>query len=120
MTLTRTVLIFVWAVLASSASVAQSTAATEAPTESQQVAMALLLDMATQLGDAQKFQVEMLVGYDAVQGDGQKIEFGERRHVSVERPSLMLNDVQGSDGSRESIVSRCVTCNTRGSLLRHL
>ena len=107
MTLTRNVLVFLWAILASSIAVAQSTAATQAapaPTESHQAAMALLLDMATQLGGAQKFQVEMLIGYDSVQSDGQKIEFGERRHVSVERPSLMLNDVRDSDGSGESIL----------------
>lgn len=76
----------------------------ETPEDSQQTAMALLLDMATQLGDAPKFQVEMLVGYDAVQSDGQKIQFGEQRQVSVERPLLMLNDVRQSDGSQESIL----------------
>jgi hypothetical protein len=101
MTHSRKVLVFLYALLFGTVAMAQTPPAL---TESQQDAMALLLDMATQLGDAPKFRVEIMIGYDAVQSDGQKIEFGERRQVSLERPSLMLNDVQDSDGSRESIL----------------
>jgi hypothetical protein len=77
---------------------------TTAPTASQQEAKVLLMSMATELSDAQRFQVDVQVAYDAVQDDGQKIEFGETRQISVERPSLLLTETQDSDGTGEYLL----------------
>ena len=47
--------------------------------ESELAARELALEMAALLGNAQKWQVDLLISYDTMQEDGQKIEFGERR-----------------------------------------
>ena len=107
MLLNKTVILLLCTVLASSYSFAQdekTPPATTAPTESQQEARALLLSMATELGDAQRFQVDVQVAYDSVQEDGQKIEFGETRQISVERPSMLLTETQNSDGTGEYLL----------------
>ncbi len=94
-------------VLAQTASPVENAANTDAPaelTESQQTAKALLLKMATELADAKKFQVDMRIGYDTLQENGQKIEFGEERQLFVERPSLVLSDVTNSNGTGESVL----------------
>lgn len=72
--------------------------------ESELAARELALEMAALLGNAQKWQVDLLISYDTMQEDGQKIEFGERRRVSVERPSHILNELQASDGKREAVL----------------
>jgi hypothetical protein len=95
------------ALLASGLAIAQNGAGTDAMPpldESQQAAKALLMNMATQLGEAKKFQVDVLVGYDTMQADGQKIEFGEKRRLSLERPSLLLSEEQNSNGVGEAIL----------------
>jgi len=73
-----------------------------APDDAQKTAKTLLLDMATLLGDAQSFTVDLRSGYDAMQANGQKIEFGELRQLSVERPTLLLSELRNSDGSTET------------------
>jgi len=60
-----------------------------AETESQQFARAKLMEMARFLGNANKFSVMMRAGYEVVQDSGQKIEFGERRLITVQRPNHM-------------------------------
>ncbi|CAA0104931.1 Uncharacterised protein [Halioglobus japonicus] len=72
--------------------------------ESQKTAKALLLRMASELADAKKFQTDIRIGYDTLQEDGQKIEFGEARQLSVERPALVLSDVTTSNGTGESVL----------------
>ena len=107
MLLYQKVILVLFAVLASCVTVAQDTAKPDATiemSESQQIASSLLLDMALQLGSAQRFRVDVRSGYDALQSTGQMIEFGEQRRVSVERPSLLLIEGQGSNGNTELIV----------------
>lgn len=88
--------LLVYALMASSVTAAQDTTVTEAanvPTESQVAAKFLLQNMATFLADTPRFQVDLRVGYDSVLENGQKIESGERRRLSVERPIYMLDEV---------------------------
>ena len=67
--------------------------------DSQSEAQAILLDMAEYLAQLQKFEVTILSGYDAVQADGQKIEFNSKRKVLVNRPDQLRVDVEKSDGN---------------------
>lgn len=82
---------------------AQSVADTE-QADSAGAAATLVMEMAELLGDAQSYRVDMHIGYDAVQASGEKIEFGELRQVSLQRPSQVLNELQSSDGRRELIL----------------
>jgi hypothetical protein len=96
-------------VLWGSCAVAGDTAATpsrDAPaqTQSQQHARELLLGMARFLGGTPKFEVKLRAGYEVVQADGQKIEFGERRDISVERPGKFLSLEHDSDGRDDMVL----------------
>jgi hypothetical protein len=107
MSLNTKIILLLFALLASSATAAQDNSKDDATgqwTASQQAAKDLLLEMATQLSDTQSFQVDVRSGYDALQDTGQKIEFGEQRHLSVERPSLLLSKGQSSSGATELLV----------------
>jgi hypothetical protein len=46
----------------------------------------------------------MRSGYDAIQADGQRIEFGERRRILMQRPDKLRVDVERSDGERGTVV----------------
>jgi hypothetical protein len=72
-----------------------------APSESQRFAREVLLDMARFLGGTQKFTVALRAGYDVVQANGQKVEFGERREVAVERPARFRITQRLSDGRED-------------------
>lgn len=93
--------------LAATAVWAQAPAPASAPpvqvfapaSDSQRFAHDRLMDMARFLGNTQRFSVAMRVSYDAVQDDGQKIEFGEVRDISVERPNRVRVAESSSDGS---------------------
>jgi len=63
-----------------------------------------LMDMATKIAEAKQFSVSMLMGYDAVQKSGQKIEFSEMRKVLVSRPNHMRVDAQLSDGKTKGLI----------------
>jgi hypothetical protein len=63
-----------------------------------------LMDMATKIAGAKQFSVSMLMGYDAVQKSGQKIEFGEMRKVLVSRPNHMRIDTQQSDSDTGGMI----------------
>ncbi|MEZ5571128.1 MAG: DUF2092 domain-containing protein [Halioglobus sp.] len=95
------------------AQVATDSATPAAATESQQAANALLQRMATNLAGAQRFQVDMLASYDSVQADGQKIEFSEKRQISLERPSLLLSETHNSDGTADFLLfdGKSITVN---------
>jgi hypothetical protein len=67
---------------------------------SQQFARAKLMEMAKFLAGTKKFSATLRVGYDVVQKNGQKIEFGEVRELSVERPNHVRIEEQASHGGR--------------------
>ena len=68
--------------------------------ESQAQANAILMRMADFLSGAQAFSVSLQGGYDAIQADGQKIEFGESRKVTLSRPDHLRMEGQRSDGAK--------------------
>ncbi|MGZ8157688.1 MAG: DUF2092 domain-containing protein [Methylobacter sp.] len=71
-------------------------AADPEPTE----AKAILLRMANYLAQAQKFNVSMSDSYDTLQVSGEKIEFGEKRQISVSRPNGLRVEMEESDGEK--------------------
>ena len=83
-------------------SAAPALAATKAPaTTSPKVdpeARAILFKMADFLAKAPAFSVTIRSGYDAIQSNGQPIEFGERRRILLQRPDRLRVDVERSDG----------------------
>ena len=60
--------------------------------------MKQLMDMATKIAETKKFSISILMGYDAVQTSGQKIEFSERRKILVSRANFLRVDTQLSNG----------------------
>jgi hypothetical protein len=73
-----------------------------ARTESQQLAFDKLMDMARFLGKADHLSVSMRVNYDVVQESGEKIEFGERRDILLQRPDKLriVESFDGGDSGR--------------------
>jgi len=65
---------------------------------------ALLLRMADFLARTPVISVTMRSDYDAIQVDGQRIEFGERRRILMQRPDKMRVEVERSDGERGTVV----------------
>lgn len=65
---------------------------------------ALLLGMAKFMAGAPGLRVTMRSGYDAIQSDGERVEFGERRQIVLARPGGLRVDVERSDGERGSVV----------------
>ena len=63
-------------------------------------AKAILLGMANFIAQAPGLSVTMRSGYDAIQADGQRIEFGERRKILMQRPDRLRVEVERSDGER--------------------
>ncbi len=68
---------------------------------------ALLLRMADFLARTPAISVTMRSDYDAIQADGQRIEFGEHRRILVQRPDKMRVEVERSDGPSAS--TACTT-----------
>jgi len=91
------------AAFAGLAQAADPTAAT-AVSEQDPAARALLLDMANFVARAPAMSVTMRSGYDAIQADGQRIEFGERRRILMQRPDKIRVEVERSDGERGTVV----------------
>lgn len=75
-------------------------AASSAATESQAQAREILARMAQFLAKNQRFSVQVHAGYDAVQPSGQKIEFSEKRTVTLSRPNRLRLEGSGSDGAK--------------------
>ena len=69
-----------------------------------QAARALLLGMADFMARAPAMSVTMRSDYDAIQADGQRIQFGERRRILMQRPDKLRVDVERSDGERGMVV----------------
>jgi hypothetical protein len=67
-------------------------------------AKAILMNMASFLAKAPAFGVTLRSGYDAIQADGQRIEFGEKRRIILQRPDRARVEVQRSDGDRGLIL----------------
>ena len=68
--------------------------------EKEPEAMAILLKMANFLAKAPAFSVTQRSGYDAIQSDGERIEFGEKRRMLLQRPDRVRVEVQRSDGDK--------------------
>lgn len=105
----RPSLILLSSLLAAQMAMAQGTAgktaappnAQTAATESQQLARTKLMEMAKFLGGTEKFSTRLRVGYEVVQDSGQKIEFGEIREISVQRPNRVRVEEVASHGGRD-------------------
>ena len=70
-----------------------------AATEAKDAKM-LLMRMADFLGKAKAFSVNIDAVYDVLQASGQKIEFGEVRHVLIDRPDRMRVQAEMSNGAK--------------------
>lgn len=66
--------------------------------ESEPEARATLLNMAEFLAKVPAFGVTVRSGYDAIQADGQRIEFGEQRRILLQRPDRVRVEIERSDG----------------------
>lgn len=71
---------------------------TASQSKSQQGAYANLMEMANYLAGVESFSVTIIAGYDAVQEDGQKIEFLESREVMLARPDRLRIEEKSADG----------------------
>lgn len=60
--------------------------------------------MANYISAARQFQVSMRLGYDVVQESGQKLEFSERRRITVVRPNRLRVDIEKSDGEKGMVL----------------
>ena len=82
---------------------AQQTSPTD-QSKSEEQAMAVLKRMGEFLSQAQRFSVTADVGFDAVQDDGQKIEFGETRKVLLSRPDQLRIDTTKRNGAEDEVI----------------
>src|SRR6188768_3695566 len=72
-----------------------------AKTESQLQAAAVLKSMAEYLAVLTAFSCTSTNRFEAVQADGQRIEFGETRQISLARPDRLRIDEVASDGTND-------------------
>jgi hypothetical protein len=72
-----------------------------AKTESQVHAAAVLKSMAEYLAALTAFSCTSANSFEAVQADGQRIEFGETRRISLARPDRLRIDEVASDGASD-------------------
>jgi hypothetical protein len=70
-------------------------------TDSQREAQSLFDRMTRHLASLTSFSVEFRDGYDVVQSNGQKIEFGETRRVTLARPDRLRVEEVASDGQHD-------------------
>lgn len=61
-------------------------------------AKAILMKMAAFIARAPAFSMTLRSSYDAIQADGQSIEFGEKRHILLQRPDRLRVETERSDG----------------------
>ena len=74
--------------------------AEETPVELDPEAKAILMEMAEFIAKAPAFSMTLRSSYDAIQEDGQYIEFGEKRHILLQRPDRLRVETERSDGER--------------------
>ena len=72
-----------------------------AKTESQRQAATVLKAMANYLAELPGFSCTSANSFEAVQADGQRIEFGETRRIALARPDRLRIDEVSSDGSSD-------------------
>jgi hypothetical protein len=84
--------------------VAAPAAAVESAPERDPKAMEILLRMANYLAKAPALGVTVMSSYDAIQGDGEFVEFGDRRRLELQRPDRLRIDVERSDGDQGGLV----------------
>jgi len=72
--------------------------------ESQRYAHARLMEMARFMGAQNSLGVTMRAGYEVVQGNGQKIEFGEKRQITLVRPDHLRVIEVASHGGRDMML----------------
>jgi hypothetical protein len=82
---------------------AQQTSPTD-QSKSERQAMAVLKRMTDFLSQTQRFGVTMDIGFDVVQDNGQKIEFGETRNILLSRPDLLRIDTTKRDGQKSELI----------------
>jgi hypothetical protein len=70
----------------------------------EKTAAARIEAMANFLAKAQRLGVTVNCTYDVVQDSGQKIEFGERRELTLRRPDRARVEVTRRDGSRRGLL----------------
>lgn len=75
-------------------------ASVTAVAEQEPEAKAILFKMADVIAKAPAFAVTIRSGYDAIQADGQRIEFGEKRRILLNRPNQLRVDSERSDGEQ--------------------
>lgn len=63
-------------------------------------AMDMLMRMADTLAQAKGFTVTINDRFDVVQDDGEKIEFGDRRNITLTRPDGLRVEAEQSDGTK--------------------
>ena len=73
----------------------------EPKTDSQREAFGLMKDMANYLSNLSAFSFNSTNSFEVVQANGQKIEFGETRKVSLSRPDKLRVEEVASDGVRD-------------------
>jgi hypothetical protein len=78
-----------------------SSADAPARTESQLQAAAVLKSMADYLAALTSFSCNSTNRFEAVQANGQRIEFGETRRIFLERPNRLRIDEVASDGASD-------------------
>lgn len=67
-------------------------------------AKAILMKMADYIAKAPAFGMTFRSGYDAIQADGQRIEFGGKRKVLLKRPDRLRVEIERSDGDEGLVV----------------
>jgi hypothetical protein len=86
-----------------SAAISEEKPPVAATSPASQDAKALLMRMADLLGKTQAFSVTIPANYDVVQDNGEKIEFGEVRHVLIQRPDRLRIQSDFSNGEKLTI-----------------
>ncbi len=64
----------------------------------------IFMKMADYIASAPAFSVTYRTAYDAIQADGQRVEFGEKLHVLLQRPKQLRVETERSDGRRGLVV----------------
>jgi len=67
-------------------------------------AMDILQNMARTIAGAKQFSVTVSSSFDALQANGQMVEFGAVREIQVKRPDKLRVDLQHSDGDQRVLV----------------
>lgn len=91
-------------VLAGTPALAANEAAVAGAAEQDAEAIEILMKMAGFIANAPAFSVTLRSGYDAIQEDGQTIEFGEKRAILIQRPDRLRVEIERSDGDRGLIL----------------